>query len=337
MSYVSSDMLVWVSDLDGYVDLDSIDRANEKEAKQTQLDHELSEIGELKLMAGKAISAFKLNNRGISPSEWRHAVHQAETALRPRSVIVRPGRECQSVECQFLRAMLELGRSYAIARYARWEHLDFHSAKVATLPHGIRALINQMLTAEGIERTSAVEVQIRAALGPEAENQLIAYRSTGLLQAALHRIADQAPGHSGSMGLDRKRMRIILSLTRLHFSAAELRLTSVEQLRTLLTAYKAERETVWSDDSRTISHGRLISAWPLRHIRPLLDLYPYAVRNGLKRLLAHLPQDHVSLLGPLHVETWSESARQLLVNELALAHCGILLMRRAGRERTCSK
>lgn len=336
-------MKLWVGDLDGYIDIEASNRANEREAEEEaeeeRLDRDLDEIGDVQLTAGKATSARELNRRGISPSEWRHAVHQAETAIRPplAGVLVPEERDRRSDEGQFLRAMLDLGRSYAIAKYARWERLDFSSATTATLPHGIRALINQMLAAEGIERTRVIDDRIRGVLGADNGNRLIAYRRTGLLQATLHQIADEASGHAGGMTLDRDRMRIILSLARLQFSTAELRVSSIEQLRTSLAAYHAERSTVEPDNSPAVPHGRPIRAWRLRHVRPLLDLYPFAVRYGLHRLLEHEPKDHASQPDPFRVDKESGPPRELLVNELALARCGILLMRRAGRARTRSR
>ncbi len=315
---------VWVGDLDGYINIDAINRANEREAEQERLDLEPDEIGDLPLLAGKAISARKLYRQGILPSEWRHALHQAEMAIGHLSdelyQHVDDGR--RSPESRFVKGMLDLGRPYAIARYARWEHLDYSLALTATLPHGIRALVNQFLVAESITRTRYADVSIRAVLDPNQARGMIAYNRTGLLQAALHRIADDFPIHPGGGSLERERMRVILSLARLHFSTLELRLMSIEELRLLLVIYDTERAAAGQDETRVTTNGRLIRAWRQRHVQPLLSFYPYVIRHGLRRALAH------------GVDGFD---RMVLVNELALAHCGIIRMRRAGRDRTRSR
>jgi hypothetical protein len=93
----------------------------------------------------------------------------------------------------------------------------------------------------------------------------------------------------------------------------------VQGLRDLIAGYNADRDTLRSDVSRLTSNGRTISAWRLRHVRPLLDFYPYAIRHGLDRAVADV-----------------EFNRGAIVNELALAHCGVLRMRRGERKGTRS-
>jgi hypothetical protein len=232
------------------------------------------------------------------------------------------GAYTDSPVIRFVKGMLDLGRPYAIARYARWEHLDYPSVLTASLPHGVRALVNQLLASEGITRTREVDASIRTALEPSKKSDMTAYRRTGLLQATLHRIADETLAHPGGAKLSRNMMRAMLGLARLYFSTVEIRLASIDELRSLLRTYEAERETVLRDDARMPTSGRLIRAWRLRHIQPLLNLYPYSIRHGLKRALAHGQADF---------------DRTALVNELALAHCGIFRMREAGKARAGSK
>ena len=110
----------------------------------------------------------------------------------------------------------------------------------------------------------------------------------------------------------------MLALARLYFSTTELRLASIEELRSLLTTYDIERESARRDDERITTNGRVIRAWRVRHVQPLVYLYPYSIRHGLKRALAH------------GVAGFDRTA---LVNELALAHCGIFRMRAAGQAR----
>lgn len=313
---------VWVSDLDRCISID-FDLADDDQ-ELSKIELELDDIGDIELLAGKSISARQLYQKNISPSEWRHALHQAEMTIGfISSKVSHHASDCtDSSAARFIKGMLDLGRPYAIARYARWEHLDYPSALSSTLPHGIRALINQLLASEGIERNGNVEVVIRSVLQPCANGDMTAYRRTGMLQTALHRIADEAPNHPGGIHLDRLRMRDMLSLARLHFSTSELKITSVNELRLLLNNYIIERKIARQDNIRATTNGRLIKSWRLRHLQPLFNIYPYSVRYGLERALAH------------------ESAnfdRTTLVNELALSHCGILRMRSAGKSRDLSK
>lgn len=312
---------VWISDLDQYINIDAISAANDREADEAALELELDEIGDLPLLAGKATSAWQLIEKGITPSDWRHALHQAEMAIdsRPETVSSQSSHCQGSTEKRFVYSMLRLGRSYAVARYARWERLDYPSAITATFPHGIRALANQFLVAEGISRSSSADEQIRLALSAGNTREMTAYRRTGTFQAALYAIADAASDHQGGSALDRGRTRAILALARLHFSTLELRLSSTQELRSLMAEYSTDRDTLGATQERLTSNGRNITNWRVRHIRSLLGLYPYSIRHGLLRAIAS-----------------SELTREATVNELALAHCGILRMRRAVRNRTRS-
>lgn len=317
---------IWVGDLGGYINLEGIwaDRQREdaEEAEREKLERELNEIGEIKLLAGKATSAMQLSKNGITPSDWRHALHQAQMAIgaEPDTILQNhtPGKE--GAEGRFIRSMLDLGRTYGVARYARWERLDYPTAITAMLPHGIRALVNQFLATERISRSFGTDRRIRSALSTGNIKETTSYRRTAALQAALHAIADEAQSHPGGAALDRERTRSILSLTRLYFSGVELRLSSLQELRALMSAYVTDRETGIPADARITSNGRDIRGWHLRHMRPLLDLYPFSIRYGLHRAMES-----------------STLPREAIVNELALAHCGVLRMRRAGRDRTRRK
>jgi hypothetical protein len=314
----------WVGDLDRCISYGDFDQDDELAAQRDLLEIELDEIGELQLLAGKTISARLLHQKSISPSEWRHALHQSEMTIGFRSSNVHQnvGEHTESPVTRFVKGMLDLGRPYAIARYARWEHLDYPSALTGTLPYGIRALVNQLLASEGITRTREVEASIRAALEPCEKSDMTAYRRTGMLQTALHRIANDTPNHPGGTKLNRNRMRTMLALARLYFSTVEARLSSIEELRALLKTYELESVIAQKDDVRITTNGRFIRSWRLRHIQPLVNLYPYSIRHGLQRALAHEPADF---------------NRTALVNELALAHCGIFRMRAAGKAKTKTK
>ena len=145
---MSGALTFWVGDLDRYISIDKFEGEAEIECEDEQaiLELELVEIGEIRLLAGKATSAKQLNHKDITPSDWRHAVHQAEMAIssEPNAILDHSTYGRDSTEGCFVRAMLKLGRSYAVARYARWERVDYPSAITATLPHGIKALVNQV-------------------------------------------------------------------------------------------------------------------------------------------------------------------------------------------------
>lgn len=333
----SNGTTVWVGDLDDYIyignyddnddwgcDLDGDNNEyvqNERVAQTSSLESELDAIGKLQLLAGKLLSARLLYQNGILPSEWRHAIYQSEMTIGFSSSNEHDsaGKSANSPVSRFVKGMLDLGRPYAIARYARWEHLDYPSAVTATLPYGIRALVNQLLESEGITRTREVEARIRTVLEPCEKGDMTAYRQTGRLQEALHHIANETLNHPGGAKLNRNRMRAMLALARLYFSTAEIKLSSIEGVRSLLKVYELERVLARRDDVRIVTNGRFIRSWRLRHIQPLINLYPYSIRYGLQRALAH------------RSVTFD---RTTLVNELALAHCGIIRMRAAGKART---
>jgi hypothetical protein len=132
----------WVGDLDRCVGY-GFDLPNARGFDRELREFELDEVGDLQLLDGKAISARQLNKKSISPSEWRLAVHQSEMTIGFDSTAVFQalGQGTDSPLTRFVKGMLDLGRPYAIARYARWERLDYPSALTATLPYGIRALV----------------------------------------------------------------------------------------------------------------------------------------------------------------------------------------------------
>jgi len=314
-------LTIWVGDLDAYINVD-FSADFEREAEQEELERELDSIGDIPLLAGKATSAWKLHSKKITPSEWRHAIHQAEMAMgsepAPETHLRPSGR--QSAEACFIRAMLDLGRSYAVARYARWEGLDYPSGITATLPLGVRALVNQFLAAEGIPRSASTDDRVRSALSTGNVAGTTAYRLTGKFQAVLHSLADQESGHGGGAALNRVRTGSILALVRLYFSVIELRITSLHELRSLFDIYSTDRETLGVAQDRLTPNGQVIKAWRQRHIRPLFDLYPFSIRNGIMRAMKS-----------------SDLPREAMVNELVLARCGVLQMRRADRDRTRSR
>lgn len=323
MSYDS--VSIWVSDLDAYISVGgSYDDDAEADAHDRLMD-ELKIADNTVLLTGESRSAWDLyHDDGITPANWRDAVHQARMAITSEPGHGPGADSTPPPEHRFIDAMLNLGRRYAVTRYARSEGLDASSAVTATLSHGIRALLRQYLIAEGLPFTFETSDRIRAALasgpasGPKGgrfgSEVGSAYRRTGAMQAALHALADETPGHRGGRALDRDRTREILSLTRLYFSCVELRLSSLLELRSLLQTYEADRNSLGHRPNMLGSNGRNIKSWRLRHIRCLLDFYPYAIRRGLLRgAAAAVP------------------TTDALVNELAIAHLGVERMRKNAR------
>lgn len=309
-------MRVWVGDLDGYINLDATDWADELQAEEETSLAELDDIGNLALLAGKSISSHSVNARGVSPSEWRWAMHKADKQLSP-------SLDAADFERALVRALSSIGRPYAITRYAQWERVPKASALTATLPYGFKALLTQYLQAEGLQRTDVERERIRTTLStirdiPGAN----AYERVGMLQTALHELAYHAKGSLGPRGLDQEGTRMILSLARLHFAVAETRVDCFRELVELNARYEAARHRDRSgEDEYAPVVGRHLKNWRARHLRPLSDLYPFSIRHALAR-----GANSGSLSG--------EHARTIAMNELALAHCGILLMRRNARGRT---
>lgn len=308
--------LIWVSDIDGYIDLDAINHSHFMEQEAQQLEAELQEIGTIPLLAGKMLSADTLNARGIPPAEWRWALYEAERALDDDLGLDNRGS-------RFLRQMISLGQPYAVRRYAKWEQLSYETALTSTLPLGFRALLDVFLHTASLTSFSGVSNGLSKALKSASSiPEITAYERTGLIQSAIHEIARAAFGSSGQQKLDRKSMRTILSLSRLHFLAAELSaISNFEDLRNLDFLYANARRDLDGDTlSAPPSGGQRIRNWRLRHLYPLPHLYPYSVRYALARALQGHNVDQVP------------ADRSVLVNELALAKASLRLMRRAAAE-----
>lgn len=309
----SNGMVVWVSDLDDYVDI-NFDFDDEVEI--TELEINSSEIGTIHLLANYSISLERLQSKNITLYEWRHALHLAEMTIGFNLSLEDKENNLMN---RFVKSILDIGRPYAIARYARWENLDHPSALTATQPYGILALINQLFLSENIPRSKKTDSIIRTTLKTCEKTEMTAYSLTGLLQTALHKIADESPNHPGGLHLDRTRMRRMLSLSRLYFSTVETKINSINDLQFIFKKYDNERSIAKNQTYRLTTNGRIINSWRLRHIRPLLYLYPYCIRNSLARTLKNnlTPNfDH-----------------SILINELALIHCEISKMRKTRKFR----
>lgn len=80
MSY-DTDMMIWVGDLDDYVNIDAISSWNQLDAKELALEADLDALGDISLFSNQAISSRKLYSRGVSPEQWRWMLHRAEKSL----------------------------------------------------------------------------------------------------------------------------------------------------------------------------------------------------------------------------------------------------------------
>jgi hypothetical protein len=311
MSNDHDDSLVWVSDLDDYVDIRAIPDEGMEEEEAIALNDLLDELGEFPLFSGKSISARALNDRGISPDKWLWAKHEAEHALHEQF-------DWSRIELLLVKDLLSLGRRYAVARYAKWESISYHAALTATFPHGFRALLDQFLDGqkgfESIEQRRSIHSSLQRVSSADG---LTAYHRTGILQLAIHKSANDAFAY---LCLEKNAMRNILSLARLHYSVCEIGGLNLLGLRCLEQSYKNARiETMRQIDHRSPIGRRHIQNWTLRHHHPLTYLYPYAIRHAIARGIA----DREAKFEPTN--------RSIAVNELALAHCGIWLMRQTAK------
>lgn len=305
-----SGMNIWVSDLDGYINIDAINRENAEENRILALENDLDELGEILLFSDKSISVRSLNERGISPQEWRWAVHESENALHDH-------QDWGYLEADFIKDLLNLGRRYAVARYASWEGIYYQTALTATFKHGFRALLDQFLIAEKVfeadDQRRNIHSSVRLA---NAETHLTAYHRTAIVQSAIHRSADDA-APSGHLLLDKGRMRNILSLARLHYCVDEIKGQSLSKLNKLDHMYENARLLAQSGGECASPVGaQKIQNWELRHLHPLIFLYPYSIRHSLRRAKDHFTATNI------------RTSRSIVVNELSLARCGILLMRK---------
>lgn len=301
---------IWVGDLDGYINIGAIDSWNRKEEEENLRHYEFDEIGDIMLLNGKRIASHRMCDKNLEPSEWRWATHQAELALDGSA-------ESKILEQELVRSLISLGRPYAIARYAKWENVPHPSALTASLPLGFRALLAQYLDGQGLRGGYILRDHIRTVLYTAATTaDATAYHRAGIVQRLIHHIAYDINGPDGPTCLDREATRTMLSLARLHFSVLEIGYVSFANAAALASIYAQSREAEQTQDAEHCPvNGRHLSNWRLRHLRPLSDLFPFSIRLAFERGISHCGAN-------------IELTREVAVNELALAHCGLLLMRR---------
>jgi hypothetical protein len=302
-------LTIWVGDLNGYINVDFSDEY-EHELKELALEREMDEIGDISLFAGKAISSRVLLSRGVSPDRWRWAQHHAEKSLADAKCKIE-------LELRFVENVNAMGRRYAVARYARFEGLSYSTALTATFRHGLRALLYQYIAREPLLGDSKQRPVIQKSLSHAiAADGLTAYDRAGKIRQTLHDIAILNHGPEGHLCLDKDGVKEILSLCRLHFSVLECDVHSLLMLQELDRLYgRARIEAGNGSDQGQAITGKYIRNWKMRHLHPLTFFFPYSLRNAVARGILQISEDPGSF------------DRCRIVNELALAHCGMGIMR----------
>ena len=286
----------------------------EQDAEGQRRDAQLDEMGDLRLLSGEATSLFTLFGSAISAVDYRWAKHQAEQTLGHAG-------EGDALERALGRGLLSLGKTYAINRYATWERVSRPAALTATLPFGFRALLDRYLLGEGLGSEPGQRALIGKTLQQAKDSSgITAYRRAGLVQALIHTMASTALPE-GPLSLDRERTREILALARLRFSVAELEIGSFNEMGSLRKLYQRERAEEQSGAHEFWPvRGRKIRNWRMRHLHSLVFLFPDAVRHALARGIKRFELTSAPFSVPLD--------RAIAVNELTIAHCSIILMRR---------
>lgn len=323
----NEDNLIWVGDLNGYIDIDAISAENEREERDlwesvlwTQKEADLEGLGNIVLFAEKSISSLRLYEKGVEPEQWRWALHHAQTSLGQ-------SQSCAEVEAAFLKTTMSWARRYAVARYARFEGVAFSSATTAMFPHGIRALLFSYMAGEPALSDQSCRMEIQRSLRVATSTpDLIPYDKVALVRRCIHQLAIDSAGRNGHLQLDKNRMRNLLSLLRLHFSNLESQVQSAKELRSIYSRYSSARKAErFGPETKKILTGKKIQNWRMRSLHPLTFYFPFSARNSLDRLISHVASDTIKV------------TRTLAANELALTYCGIELMRGSNRWRVADR
>lgn len=271
MSNVSNFEKIYVRDLDTYVSIDAIDAMNKKEEEDEALNLLYEQIGPIELLANNSLSPFAL----IAPADWQWELYRARRYLRGL-------HSWRSLEPLLVRHLLSAGRAYAVRRYARAERISFSAAMTAALPYGMQALMSQFLAQHGLCPSLEQSRQLSTAWGAvSAAEELTAYSKTGRIRSEIVAIAENAWGLDESVRLCREQMRQILSLTRLHFSIAEMKNGGFSRFSQIDALYAAEQHHFQELESSSGFTG--IRNWQQRHLRSLLFYYPFAFRQAVAR------------------------------------------------------
>ncbi len=299
--------------LDSWISLDAISdnrmRDEENEWKEEQRSIKFDDLGAIELLAGKRLSSSSLIASKLQPDDWEWAIHESKKAF--------DGIGVEDTEKHLLTSLLAIGKSYSIARYAHWERISRPSALAASLPLGLNALLSQYLLGQGLHAVENRSTLVRDHLHQaNIQCDQIAYIRTRPIQKLIHELEVMRNVKGQTVSIDREATRSMLSLTRLHFSVSEMRFESFLEWAELAERYDKARRLAMSGELTVVRRGGNVPNWALRHLRPLVDFCPIAVRHSFER-------------AKHHAANGMALTTDIAINELALAKCGIILMRRS--------
>lgn len=311
MSGFSSEPSIWVSDLDCYISIDSIDYWNNKEIEEQKWQELYESTENIELLGGEAMKPPWLNDKKISTLDWEFELYRAKRHLQEK-------QDWQYLEPLLIKALLSEGRKYAVRRYAKTEKIPVNAAITATLPSGLHALLSQFFTQHQII-LSKIDWENLLVTVQNAVNstQLTAYSKTTLVRNEIFSRLDRTSQHQHSLELNRNLLRIILSLVRLYFSAQETKVTKFSALMDIENRYKIQGEEFSPlGPSYHPTPDERIKNWNIRHLRSLLYYYPYVFRHAIVRgyLQSTIPND--------------KKINQKATNELALIYCASNIFKR---------
>jgi hypothetical protein len=306
----------YVRDLDRYISFSSLDADWEKEHRRSDWE---SAVGDIELLDGRFTQSFYLQEQfGSSIQDWKFSRYQA---LR----MLGDNKTWRNIQPALVKELLKAGNAYAIRRYARKEKVSVSAAQTAAITYGITAIMSRFFSLENVhltsqQRRSVMEV-FRGALD---HAELTAYDKTALVREEIGHIVTDAWGKLDSDRLNKERVRRVLSLIRLNFSVAEMRVRGFADLADLKAKYARRREHQnTSRPSFLRPNAQFIRGWEMQHLWPLTYFYPVPIRYAFERGERHLERER------------PEPSKAVAVNELALALC-VMQAARERRSARCS-
>lgn len=303
----SRDTLVYVREIDDFVNLSQINRLNEVEERERKLEAEWNSIGEIHLFANNKLSSYALQDNNINPETWRWAQHLAK-----KSLSCRKGKT--NLENKFVRELLVLGRSYALSRYASVENHSRTSTSIASLTHGIRALLHSYIESESTLSTKPTRTELEKTLNKVAQDQLLTgYEKTAIFREAIHNQSQLNGGAGSHLTLNKNSTRRILSLTRLFFLLEETQnINDFLDVSRLQDKYEYSRKMHTSGTPAFLHpNSKAVKNWSSRHRHSIIHYFPFALRGCIARGIKQTQK--------LNTPIESEQA----INEMTLMRCSI--------------
>lgn len=219
-------------------------------------------------------------------------------------------RRASKLEPLFLKGILENGKEYAIKRYIFLEKIPLQLAIIASYPQGIIPLLYSFFVENNTPITHASKQRVTSTISlVRKDKSLTAYKKTGIIQELIHSVVESTQGSEQISLINKNEVRKILSLTRLHFSLAEINNLNTIEISQKLQTYSSYRES--PDESRVkyLRPGaRFIKNWSHRHSHSILFYYPRYSREIMGRLINHVKLES----NPPSLEE--------LVNELSISY-----------------